>query len=65
MPKISRHPVASFYREGVKLVLGTDDPALFGNNTVSHELVASVAAGLTKDEAVALNGLSLKHATRR
>lgn len=60
----SKHPIANFYREGVKLVLGTDDPPLFGNNTISHELAASVAAGLTQEEATDLNMQSLVHAAR-
>lgn len=59
IPNEDQHPIAHFYHNGVKLVLGTDDPALFGNNTISDELVVSVRAGLTMDEAIDLNRQSL------
>lgn len=59
IPNEDQHPIAYFYHEGVKLVLGTDDPALFGNNTIPDELAVPVKAGLTMDEAIDLNRQSL------
>jgi len=63
--KISRHPIADYYRQGIKIVLGTDDPALFGNNTITKELEMAGEAGLSAEEVVELNRRSLVYVATR
>lgn len=63
IPEISQHPLVHYYRQGMKIVLGTDDPALFGKNTITTELEVVNKAGLSPEEVVELNRLSLTYAT--
>lgn len=51
---LALHPIRRFLERDIPVVLGTDDPAFFGN-TIADELEALRGTGLNEDEILLLN----------
>jgi adenosine deaminase len=53
--KASEHPIHRFYREGLRVTVSTDDPAMFNNSLVDEYLLLIDTFGFSFEDIVQLN----------
>jgi aminodeoxyfutalosine deaminase len=59
--RIAFHPLAKFFRHGIRVTLSTDDPAMF-HTTLLEEFTSAMQTGLSLNDLVAINRTAFEHA---